>query len=453
METLTYFSMQMERSFAAWGYETFWMDFDQLGLSAWKLRQAVKEKEAVLITFNFIGLSGEEELWDFDEEGNPDRSIWEKLGILCLNIMVDHPIYYYKALRYPVSRLYTFCIDRDHTAYMKRFYPSIPCAFLPLAGNLGETTEYKKGKNAACEQQNILTEAVDSGDRKGKNTACEQQNISTEAVDSGAERNAASDVWAEESERQQMIQVQENYEKWINRPYELVFTANYVPAFGIEKQLGQLEPEYRDFYYEMIDAFIKNPSQNLLSGMEMYMRREMPDLTDSQLCEAMSTTPAVDLLVRTYFREQTVRALAEGGRPIHLFGKDWEKMPCKNPENLICSGHMVNSADCVQAVKSAKISLNTMPWFKDGVHDRVFTAMLHQTVSLTDDSAYLRSQFADLEAIVYYRLDRLNELPQLVNELLKKPELLYEIAVNGMMSAGNMHTWHHRAKELLKYIG
>lgn len=499
METLTYFSMQMERSFAAWGYETFWMDFDQLGLSAWKLRQAVKEKEAVLITFNFIGLSGEEELWDFDEEGNPDRSIWEKLGILCLNIMVDHPIYYYKALRYPVSRLYTFCIDRDHTAYMKRFYPGIPCAFLPLAGNLGETTEYRKekdavseqqnilteavgcgdrrgknaaseqqnilieavhfgdrkGKNTASEQQNILTESVDSSDRKGKNTACEQQNILAESVDSGAGRNAAAekDMWAEESERQQMIQVQENYEEWLSRPYELVFTANYVPAFGIEKQLGQLEPEYRDFYYEMIDAFIKNPSQNLLSGMEMYMRREMPDLTDSQLCEAMSTTPAVDLLVRTYFREQTVRALAEGGRPIHLFGKDWEKMPCKNPENLICSGHMVNSADCVQAVKSAKISLNTMPWFKDGVHDRVFTAMLHQTVSLTDDSAYLRSQFADLEAIVYYRLDRLNELPQLVNELLKKPELLYEIAVNGMMSAGNMHTWHHRAKELLKYIG
>lgn len=434
VETLTYFSMQMERSFAAWGYETFWMDFDQLGLSTWKLRQAAKENEAVLITFNFIGLSGEEELWDFDEEGNPDRSIWEKLGILCLNIMVDHPIYYYKALRHPVSRLYTFCIDRDHTAYMKRFYPGIPCAFLPLAGNLGETTEYRKGKNTASEQQNILTEAVDCG----------------------AERNSASaekDVWAEESESQQMIQVQENYEEWINRPYELVFTANYVPVSGIEKQLGQLEPEYRDFYYEMIDAFIKNPSQNLLSGMEMYMRREMPDLTDSQLCEAMSTTPAVDLLVRTYFREQTVRALAEGGRPIHLFGKDWEKMPCKNPENLICSGQMVNSADCVQAVKSAKIALNTMPWFKDGAHDRVFTAMLHQTVSLTDDSAYLRSRFADLRAIVYYRLDRLKELPQLVNELLKKPELLYEIAVNGMLSARNMHTWHHRAQELLKYIG
>ena len=28
-----------------------------------------------------------------------------------------------------------FCIDREHVAYMKRFYPALPVEFLPLAGN------------------------------------------------------------------------------------------------------------------------------------------------------------------------------------------------------------------------------------------------------------------------------------------------------------------------------
>ena len=73
VETLTYFSRQLAEAFEAWGYESFWMDFEMLGLSTWKLRQALADQrqqtEAALITFNFIGLSGEEELWDFDDEG------------------------------------------------------------------------------------------------------------------------------------------------------------------------------------------------------------------------------------------------------------------------------------------------------------------------------------------------------------------------------------------------
>lgn len=397
VETLTYFSRQLAEAFEAWGYEIFWMDFEMLGLSAWKLRQAlcgqhrIQRMETALITFNFIGLSGEEELWDFDDEGIPCGSIWEKLDIKCLNIMVDHPIYYYKALLHPVCGMQAFCIDKDHVAYMKRFYPDLPCEFLPLAGN------------------RLLN------------------NEETESVC-------------------------EHYGQWLQRPYDLVFTANYVPVSSIEKQLQQLEPEYRDFYCEMIDAFIQNPAQNLLLGMERYMRREMPDLDDAKLCEAMSTTPAVDLWIRTYFREQTVRMLAEGGVPIHLFGKDWEQMPCKNPENMICSGCMVNSADCIHAMASAKIALNTMPWFKDGAHDRIFTAMLHQAAALTDDSAYLRSQFTDSDTILYYSLNHLEELPQLVHSLLQEPERLYALARRAETAASQHHTWHHRARTLQQYL-
>lgn len=406
VETLTYFSRQLAEAFEAWGYESFWMDFEMLGLSTWKLRQALADQrqqtEAALITFNFIGLSGEEELWDFDDEGVPCASIWEKLGIHCINIMVDHPIYYYKALLHSVSGMQAFCIDKDHAAYMKRFYPGIPCEFLPLAGN------------------RLLDCRVKGPGRKPEHLY--------EAAEA------------------------ETYEQWLQRPYELVFTANYVPISSIENQLQQLEPEYRDFYYEMIGAFIENPAQDLLSCMEQYIRREMPELSDAELCKAMSTAPAVDLWVRTHFREQTVRVLAEGGVPVHLFGKDWELMPCRNPENMICSGRMVNSADCIHAMASAKAALNTMPWFKDGAHDRIFTAMLHQTVALTDDSAYLRSQYTDQDTILYYSLHTLDELPQLAHSMLQQPEKLYAIAGRAMTAASQQHTWHHRAQTLRQYL-
>ncbi len=394
VETLTYFSRQLAQVFASWDYEIVWMDLNMAGLSAWKLRQTMPGKEAVLITFNFIGLSGEEEFWDYNDQGMPETSIWEKLGILCLNIMADHPIYYFKALKYPVSGMKIFCADRDHVSYMERFYPDIPCEFLPLAGNM-------------------LPERL---------------------------------------HRESFPQEEELWEHWIMRPYSLVFTANYIPLPNIEKQLQMLEAEYRDFYYEIIDAFIRNPQQELLSCIESYLRREMPDINDVQLCEAMSTMPAVDLWIRMYFREKTVRMLAENGMKVHLFGKNWDQMPCKCPQNLIFSGHMIDSADCVRAMAQGKIALNTMPWFKDGAHDRIFTAMLQQTAAVTDDSRYLREQLQDMDTVVYYNLQNLEELPVRVQSLLEDPEQLFETACRGKAAAERSHTWKCRAEVLRRYL-
>ena len=76
-----------------------------------------------------------------------------------------------------------------------------------------------------------------------------------------------------------------------------------------------------------------------------------------------------------------------------------------------------------------------MPWFKDGAHDRIFTAMLQRTVCVTDDSRYLRGEFADGEGLVYFSLKEREHLPGLVKTLLR---------------AG--HTWRERAAELAKEL-
>lgn len=411
VETLTYFSGQLAQAFSEWGYDIFWLDFDMLALGAWKLKQAAKEREAVLITFNFIGLSWEEDLWEFDEEGCPDACIWEQLGIKCLNIMVDHPIYYSKALLKTVPGMQTFCIDRDHVAYMKRFYPNIPCEFLPSAGNLLEE-EGRFGN---------LPEDADVR-QPGK------------LPEDGALRSL------------------EPYAKWKERPYPLVFTGNYVPLANIKTQLDHLEPEYRDFYYEIIDAFISHPDQDLLSLIEPYMRREIPDITDEGLRDAMNTMQAVDLWIRTYFREKVVRVLAESGLPVQLYGQDWDRVSWKHPPNLVVSGKAVNSIDCVRAMAQAKLALNVMPWFKDGAHDRIFTAMLQGAVALTDGSRFLHENFKERDTLVFYRLEELEKLPITVRELLEEPGQLYEIAVRAKAVAGKFHTWRQRAEVIRSSI-
>ena len=135
--------------------------------------------------------------------------------------------------------------------------------------------------------------------------------------------------------------------------------------------------------------------------------------------------------------------------PVHVFGANWEKLDCSSHDYIIKNGREVDSVTCAEAIADARISLNVMPWFKDGTHDRVFTAMLQHTLSLTDDSRYLRENFTDKKELVFYSLEKREELPELVKKLLEKPEKCMEIAERGYESAVQEHTWKQRAEAIL----
>ena len=160
----------------------------------------------------------------------------------------------------------------------------------------------------------------------------------------------------------------------------------------------------------------------------------------------------LDLYVRTYFRAKAVCALAETGINVHLFGKDWDKLICAKRENLIWCGGQVDSAECVRAVQNGRICLNVMPWFKDGVHDRIFTAMLNGSVALTDDSIYLRELFSDGKELRFFALKQIERLPEIVKELLDDPEPAERIAAEGYEAAWKAHTWEKRAEVLDAYL-
>ena len=92
-------------------------------------------------------------------------------------------------------------------------------------------------------------------------------------------------------------------------------------------------------------------------------------------------------------------------------------MECKHPEN-IQKGDLLDSLGCLQQISRAKISLNVMPWFKDGAHDRVFNSMLNGAVCLSDGSRYLDECLKDGEDYVKYDLADLAELPGKIRRIL-----------------------------------
>lgn len=392
VETLGYFSEQIALELERNGYETCFIDYERMYESMDEMLHFLEREETALVTFNFIGLRGEAV---FQTESG--RSIWQEENLPILNILVDHPLYYHSCLKEAGERMRVFCVDREHVGYVRRFYPGVKVEFLPLAGNelLLSDGDGEHGTHRAD-----VPEPVPYG----------------------------------------------------RRTFDLVFAANYVSMEMLEEKVKALDEDYRIFYRRITEDLIADPAQSVDAVMERHIRNELGAVPEEQLCAAMSGMIWIDLFARSYFREKVVQTLADAGIIVRVFGADWEKIHCKKPQNVRTSGEKVNSAACVQAMRDARIALNVMPWFKDGAHDRVFTAMLQGTAVLTDDSRYLREECRDGENICFYSLRALEQLPDQVVSLLEDPVRMAELAERGYRMAEKRHRWKNRAGLLMQAL-
>lgn len=399
VETLGYFSEQIAQEMEKQGKEIYFIDYDRLEQTLVGLSHFLKKGRVAFITFNYIGLSGENIF--FTERG---RSVWEAYEVRILNILVDHPMYYHSKLQKNYWNMQLFCLDREHVAYVKRFYPHINVAFFPTAGNemLGENFRQQEGEQTIHK------------------------------VDCRREEKA-------------VIPFEE-------REWDIVFTGNYVPTSLFEKRLRAQGAEYEEFYRGMIDDLLERPWQSIDKVIEQHIIDELGEVSEADLCASLGNLIFIDQWVRSEVRSKVIRELIAQGLKIYLVGADWNQFSSSETRSLHYSTGMVTSFACVEAIQKAKISLNVMPWFRDGVHDRVFTAMLQKTVSVTDESRYLREVFKDGEDIVFYSLSELEKLPKQIEYLLNNPREMTKIAEKGYEIASKKHTWENRAKELMSYL-
>ncbi|MDD3369948.1 MAG: glycosyltransferase [Lachnospiraceae bacterium] len=243
-----------------------------------------------------------------------------------------------------------------------------------------------------------------------------------------------------------------DYPRIADRPLDIVFTGNYNNPLDMEQYIQKNGPEYADFYHGMIDELLAHPDLVIEDVIEKHIRREIPEVTDTELKDTMKNLIFIDLYVRYHARGLAVRTLADAGIPVHVYGGNWDLLQeqCKHPENIIWEGEL-DSLECLQVIAKGKISLNVLPWFKAGPHDRIFNSMLNGAVSLTDSNPVIDSLVTDGKDACIYSLSNIDKLPLIADHLLSHPRLMQEIADAGFQTAQE-HTWEARAKVLHKVI-
>ncbi len=431
-ETLAYFSACIAKELEELGYEVFRFEVKDDTTQLPELVRFLEQGDVTLITFNFHGIQKEAIFYHvgncvtgkddgFQEavqSGNGKRQnvfgenlrlLWDTYKVCCVNIVVDHPLYYYKQFDTLPENYVQMCIDGDHENYMKKVYPHIRLLpAMPLAGS--SPWEAWKPDNADREHMR-------------------------HRIQGNAGQNDRHSV----------------RKRIIDRRYDVVFAGNYTPPVEFEPLITRNGPEYEQFYYGILDELFSCPDRDINTVFERHIRENIGELSSDELAKAFHYLMFLDMYVRFQFRGEAVRRLTESEIPVHVFGLGWERLKTKRPEFLICHGSQ-DTAACLKAFAEAKISLNIMPWFKQGSHDRIYSSMLCGAVSLTDTSKYLEEKFTDREQLVFYKLEALEKLPELAKELLENEKRMQETADRGYKYAKENLTWKCFVEELLKIL-
>ena len=206
-----------------------------------------------------------------------------------------------------------------------------------------------------------------------------------------------------------------NYKPISERSMDIVFTGNYVRPENFCVYIERAGEEYTQFYMGILEELKKDPSRLLEDVAREHIIKEIPDVTHDEI------------------------------------GNGWEELECVRKENILIGGSL-DSLGCLEKIADGKISLNVMPWFKAGSHDRIFNSMLNGAVCLTDSSDYLDEYLRHGENALVYDLKNLEELPELAEKFLGNPEKMQAVADAGFQMAGKYHTWKDRAMEIHRLL-
>lgn len=232
---------------------------------------------------------------------------------------------------------------------------------------------------------------------------------------------------------------------------DVIMTGNYTEPPFFEQYIHWINDEYAVFYQGIIDELIEKPYQTVEEVAKRHCERELGTVKYDDLRMVLHKMIFIDMYVRNYWRGMVVKTLAEADIQVHVVGKGWEELDCLKKENVICHPQ-TDSQECLQLIGQSKISVNVMPWFKDGAHDRVFNSILNGAVCVSDTSKFLCEELQEGEGVCYYDLLHLEELPLKVKELLQNETCMQDIVAKGKPKVLDMHQWANRAKTLAAWF-
>ena len=316
-----------------------------------------------------------------------DESYYDVAGMRVYNYLFDHPMAFYDSLDNPPQNMILTCVDKKHVEYVERYYDKVKkVIFFPLGSE-----EYTGSDSMPWKERPV--EALYVGSLK----------VADAAFD-------------------------DDFSKYV---YEYMLKRTYITT----------EEAIKECYISCDEQlFIKIFGESALLGRT--------DISDEDIKLIIQKYRFVDLNVNSFFRRKLVEVLIDNEIHVDVYGNGWNYPELLNNPYFHYKG-VVPQEECLRQMKMTKFVLNSMPWFKDGAHDRVYNAMLAGALCVTDKSKFLTDEFKDGEDILFYDLDAMNRIPDILRYYDNHPEEAENIAKRGYEQVTYGHTWQRRIIDML----
>lgn len=294
------------------------------------------------------------------------------------NLLLDHPLYHHDSLKCRLKNYHVRCLDENHAAYLRRYYPHL--------------------------------KSVELWTATGSSVS--------DMPDAGA--------------RTPLLPID-------RREIPLLFCGTYTDPGEVMCAIREL-PDFIQSDLELIISTLLADSSQTIEGAICSLGDRLASFLPENLPLFVQSCFLADTYVRAFRRRELVLAADRAGLPLWLVGSDWEKLPL-SAQSSISRRHSVPYTQIFSLMAHSRLTLNLMPEFKAGFHDRVFAAMLNGSVAVTDPSVGLLREFRDEKELLFYDVAKFDEGCERLREVLEKPRMLQQIADQGREAANERFTW------------
>ena len=242
-----------------------------------------------------------------------------------------------------------------------------------------------------------------------------------------------------------------------NRPLDVVF---FGTCYDYEALRENWEKKYPRAVCRVIEDAIelnqKNLSLPFFEVFEEVWKLSKLDPTGIDLAELAFY---VDFYVRGLDRVELLRAINDV--EVHVYGsvgegfygsmvKGWEYYLAGKSNVIIHPSVLLDKT--FEILKQAKVSLNSMPFFKNGSHDRIFSGLACGSLVLSTENIYIRENFLENEGVEFYRPKEWHKVNEVLSPYLKDENKRVEAVSKGQQKVLQNHTWDNRVQTILKEV-
>ena len=315
--------------------------------------------------------------------------------------ILDHPLYHYKALKVQLNNYNVICLDTFHAKLIRESFPHIrEVKVIPLSADEYSISNISK---KYC-QDNM----ADTNSDSSYNTL--------------------------------------SYHKCSKRAVKLLFTSTYTDPVkvallynksGLNIQNNNINDKdindnctintlFKDIDNDyLLNALLNNPSFTQEKAVQYLRSLNILDNSSSTI-QYLHNNFLIDVYLQCIIREEIVSTIIKNRIPITIYGHGWDAFADKCdiliPEytKYLDIRKEVTYNRLPAIYSNARLSLNQMPWFKGGMHDRIPLALMNGCLSLTDASTYLTDvlNIGENEGVYTYSLENIESVPDIIMDIL-----------------------------------